>query len=492
MAFEELGPTFVKLGQVFAMRTDLILEDFADEFKKLHDQVSPLAFEEVEKVLKRQFGENIWELFTSIEEKPMAAASIAQVHGAVLKDGSRVVLKVRRPGISHIISEDVEVMYMLAEMVEKYLPEFRVFNPRGIVEEFFRTLELETNFIIEANNIRRFRLNFVDDPTIVIPKVYLDLSSPEVLVLERMDGITLSHSTSLAQDGIDPARIMRVGIQAYFKMVFKHGFFHGDLHAGNLFILPGNRLGLIDFGMVGRLNRRTQDSVANMFVALYKEDYERLAYEYVEIAPYNEGVNVDLFAKDLQYLLSPYFGLSMKNVNLGHLLMKSTAVAAQNYLVLPADLMIFFKSIVTVEGMGRMVAKDFDFLQMALEFSNDLVKTQYDPKRLKEDAWMVAKDAGALFKNFPREIRQLVRRVKHPEFAVKMSLIESEDVRRTLESTGNLIFLGLIIAGLIISGSLALHFQTEVNLFNLPMVSALMFIMAGSLGLVAFYNYIRR
>ena len=362
MAFEELGPTFVKFGQLLATRPDLVPEDVVEEFKRLHDNVAGVPFDEIQQVLERQFGASITTVFREIDPNPLAAASIAQVHRATLNDGTPVVVKVQRPGVARIIRDDVHILYFLADLLNRYVPELRPYNPHAIVDEFFKTLELETNFIVEANNIRRFIDNFRNDPTIKIPHVYLEYSGNEVLVLEALQGVPLSHKRSFAQDGVDRDMVMRTGIRAYFKMVFRDGLFHGDLHAGNLFIMPDNRLGLIDFGIVGRLNRRTQDAIANMFVSLYSEDYERLAYEYVELAPYNDKIDVDEFARDLQALLAPYFGLSMKNVNLGLLLMRSTAVAAKHHLTLPAELMLFFKSVVTVEGMGRMIADDFDLL----------------------------------------------------------------------------------------------------------------------------------
>lgn len=492
MAFEQLGPTFVKFGQLLATRPDLVPEDVVEEFKKLHDQVQAVPFAHLQKVLERQFGADISTVFREIDPNPLAAASIAQVHRAVLIDGTSVVVKIQRPGIAAIIRDDVDILYFLAELLNSYVPESRVYNPQAMVDEFFRTLELETNFIVEANNIRRFTENFKTDQTIKIPHVYFEYSGREVLVLEALQGVPLSHKGALTQEGVNPKALMTAGIRAYFKMVFKDGIFHGDLHAGNLFILPDNRLGLIDFGIVGRLNRRTQDSIANMFVALYSEDYERLAYEYVDLAPYNDQVDIDEFARDLQGLLAPYFGLSMKNVNLGLLLMRTTGVAAKHRLMLPAELMLFFKSIVTVEGMGRIIAKDFDLLSYALEFASELVKLKYEPKRIRDDFINVARDSADLLYELPRQVKHLVRKLNHPDFAVRFSVNEMEDLKRSIETSSNIIFLGFVIGALILSGSLTLFLQRGPYLFSLPAISTLSYSLAAILGLVAFRNYIRK
>ena len=492
MAFEELGPTFVKLGQVLATRPDLVPEDFVEEFKKLHDQVASLPFSDIERVLEMQFGTDIHSVFRDIDRQPLAAASIAQVHSATLIDGTEVVVKVQRPGIERLIADDVSILYYLADLLQKYVAEARPFNPVGIVDEFFRALEFETNFIIEANNIRRFQENFRNDPTVKIPRVYFEYSGRKVLVLEKLQGIPLSQRASLEQVGIDRMAIMRIGLRAYFKQVFKDGVFHGDLHAGNLFILPDGRIGLIDFGIVGRLNRRTQDAIANMFVSLYTEDYERLAYEYVELAPYNETINVDEFAKDLKNLLAPHFGLSMKNVDLGRLLMASTGIAAKHRLVLPSELMLFFKSIVTVESMARLITRDFNLLDHALEFAEEIVKARYSRDRLTEEVTLFGRDSSQLLKGLPRQLKQFIRRVGHPGFAFRISLVELDEMKRSIETSSNLIFLGLVIGSLIVGASISLSSNQVPFVFNMPITSTLLFGFAGALGLVAFYNYIRK
>ena len=499
MAFEELGPTFVKLGQLLATRPDLVPEDFVEEFKRLHDQVTALPFEQMRSTLEQQFGRDLDAVFSEIDPNPIGAASIAQVYRAVLKApagssslGQKVVVKVQRPGIVEVIKNDVGVLYFLAEQLAAFVPEAAVFNPIGIVDEFFKTLELETNFVVEANNIKRFQQNFRDDPTVKIPHVYLEHSGPKVLVLEALEGIALSQPSALTQEGLDRDEVMRTGVRCYFKQVFVHGLFHGDLHAGNLFVMPDSTVGLIDFGIVGRLNQRVRDAIANMFVALYSEDYEQLAFEYVDLAPFNDAIDVDEFAKDLQDLLAPHFGLNLKSMNLGRLLMSSTVVAAKHRLVLPSELMLFFKSIVTVEGMGRIIRSDFDLLPHALEFADELVRTKVDATRLKEDALGLGRDTAMLVRTLPRQVRQFVRKVNHPDFAFRLSLVELEEVKRSVESSSNLVFLGLVIGSLILSGSATMFVERGHLFFGIPVVSAIFYGLAGALGLAAFRNYIKK
>jgi ubiquinone biosynthesis protein len=492
MSFEELGPTFVKLGQLLASRPDLVPEDFVNEFSKLHAEVNPLPFAVIESVLKEEFGTQLHEFFQSFDPNPLGSASIAQVHRAVLKDGTNVVVKVQRPGILQTINEDLNVLYLLAELLEKYIEETRPFNPVGIVDEYFKTLDLETNFVVEANNIRRFAQNFANEPKVRIPKVYFDLTTERVLTMEALDGIPLSSDRALRQAGVNPEEIMKLGLKTYLKMVFADGLFHGDLHAGNFLIYPDNSIGLIDFGVVGRLNGKTQGAIANMLLALSKEDYERLAHEYIDLAPFNDQVNVDLFAKDLRDLVAPFFGLTLKNVNLGKILLKSSSIAARHHVQVPTELMLYFKSLVSIEGLGNKIQKDFDFLQHALEFAGDLVKMQYDPNRMMHDLTQLARESRSFINSLPRQLNFLLRKISSPDHTFKLHVQDIQDLKRSVEISFNLLFLGLLMGSLILSASY-IYIHDKENLLNgFPTLSFLGYLFAGILGVVAFFNYIRK
>jgi len=481
MAFEELGPSFVKFGQLLATRPDLIPSDYAEEFKKLHDQVKPLPFDQIERVLSDHFGQDWRSVFSEFDQNLLGAASIGQVHMARLTTGEKVVVKIQRPGIGPIIEEDLGILYTVAELLEKYVEELRLYNVAGIVDEFARSLDLETNFIIEANNIRRFKENFASEPNIRIPEVYGHLSGRKVLVMEAFEGIPLSHKNALNQEGINPEEVLRTGLRCYLKMVFSDGLFHGDLHAGNFFVLPNNRIGLIDFGVVGRLNKKTQSSIANMLVALAGEDYDRLAYEYVDLAPYAEGVDVDLFARDLRDLIAPYYGLTLKQVNVGSLLMESAALAARYHLKLPSELIMFFKSIVTIEGMGRVITKDFNFLAYSLEFAAELVSSRSEPAKIIKDLSGMGRDLNVLIGNLPRQLRMLLRRFMSLDFAIKIDLQGVAELAEAQRKNGRTIAFGVIAAGLIVAGSALLESSVGPTLFGAPAVALIHYVLAAVL-----------
>jgi ubiquinone biosynthesis protein len=492
MSFEELGPTFVKLGQLLASRPDLVPPDFVNEFSRLHDNVQPLSFSEIQQVLKEEYGENLNQYFSHFDEKPLGSASIAQVHRAILKNGEEVVIKVQRPHILGKINDDLSVLYFIAGLIEEYLPEVRHFNPVGIVDEYFKTIELETNFIVEANNLRRFTINFKDHPDIRIPKVNFDLTTERVLVMEALPGIALSNSASLKQEGLNNEQLIKKGIRAYLKMVFVDGLFHGDLHAGNFFILPNNQIGMIDFGVVGRLNLKTKNSIASMLLALSKEDYERIAFDYIDLAPFSERVDIDRFAKDLRDLIAPFYGLTLKNVNLGKLLMSSSAVAGRHGLVVPSELMLFFKSLVHIESLGQKIHPDFDFLKYALEYADEIIKVQYDTSKITQDLTQLARESKHLINGLPRQINFLLRKLSSPDYTMKFRLLELRDLQKAIESSFNLMFLAIIIASLLLSSAFVLVHPSEQLIAGMPAFSFIGFVASAFLGVLAFFNYIRK
>ncbi|MCC6276746.1 MAG: AarF/ABC1/UbiB kinase family protein [Oligoflexia bacterium] len=492
LAFEELGPTFVKFGQLLSTRPNLIPPDFVEEFKKFHDQVATVPFSEIKKTIDQEFEGKTETIFSFIDPTPLAAASIAQVHSAQMRTGEAVVIKVQRPHIVERIKEDLGVLYGLAGIIEQYIPESRPYNPHSMVDEFFKTLELETNFIVEANNIRRIAKNFENDSSVKIPHAYIEFSTPKVLVLEKIDGIPFSDQEKLRAAGIDREKIVHVGGKAFFKMVFRDGIFHGDLHAGNLFILPDNRIGVVDFGVVGRVSQKTKDSIANMLLALATEDYEMLTYEYLDLAPYNSKVNQDQLTREIRDLIAPYFGMRFKQVNFGKLLLDSTAIAARYGIVMPSELMLFFKGIVTIEGLGRTIIKDFDVLSFAMEFAEEIVKNRYDVGRMAKDLAVVGRDTSSLLAALPRQLKQLMRKLNSNDFAVDINVSQIEELRKSIQTSGSLQYLGLVIAGLTIASTMALNMGKGPHFYDMPLISLAGYSAAFFFGVIAFYNYMKR
>ena len=471
LAFEELGPTFVKLGQVLSMRPDLVPEAVVEELVKLQDQVSAMPFQTVQEILNRELGYKVQSSFREIRAEPLGAASIGQVHEAVLMTGERVVIKVLRPDIRKTIETDISLLTTLAEMFEKYFPELRVLNPKVFVEEFFKALQYELDFKIEANNIEKIKKNSEKFPDLVFPKVYRELSTHEVLVLERFDGIRLNDKEAVLNAiDVDRGKIASLGAKAFLYSVLKHGLFHGDLHGGNLFILPGNRLGVIDFGIVGRLSQKARDQLVTMVWALTQEDYETLCYTYAELGSADTSIDFDSFQREVRNVLSPYLGLNLNDVNSGRVLIEATKIAAKYNIRVPGDWMLVFRAILTMEGMGRLLDPQFDMIAMGEDLIGDLVKVQLSPSRLRDEGLKISRDVLSLLEVLPRNFRWAIRKFAKNDYAIEFKSPELARVATTLDRGSKRISRSISCLGFLLTGSILFHTDKGPMWDDLPIL----------------------
>ncbi|MBI2605670.1 MAG: AarF/ABC1/UbiB kinase family protein [Deltaproteobacteria bacterium] len=486
MAAESLGPTFVKLGQALANRPDMVPENFVEEFKKLQDNVAPLPFEVIRAVVETELGASIEDRFASFGSTPLASASIAQVHEARLKSGEDVVIKVQRPDIEKTIRNDVSVLMFLAQLMEKYMPETRIIGPVRLAEEFFTTLNYELDFAVEANTTQKVAENFKDNPHVVIPKVYREYSSHRLLTLEHLRGVRITEVQRLHEMGINPTELVDIGARAFFKMLMQDGLFHGDLHGGNLFALKDletgqAKVGVIDFGIVGRLSPSARDALSRIVLALVTEDYENLCYEYAELGSISAGVDFEAFQREVRNSLSPYMGLSLKDVNAGQVLINSTRIALRYNIRIPGDWMIVFKAIFSLEGLGRQLDADFDFLSLGGELVKDVAKERFSLERITKDIGWLARDVGALIQVAPRQIRWMFRKFNSNDFAFEIQLKDMEVLRRQIERSFRGLSLSALSASFFIASAICTHIPSEQTWQGYP-VPAIVFFALGLSG----------
>lgn len=481
-AFEKLGPSFVKLGQLLSTRPDIVPENFITELVKLQDNVQTLSFDIIKTAIERELGGPIENFFESVDPTPLASASIAQVHKARLKTGEEVVLKVQRPDIEKTINQDIAVMTVLAGLLEKYVPELRIANPTALVEEFFLTLRYELDFLVEANNMQKIAENLAEFKEIRIPKVYRQFSTKRLLTLERFDGIRLNDTEALNRSGVDKKRLAEVGAKAFLKAVMIDGLFHGDLHGGNLFVLrgeEGDQLGIIDFGIVGRLSQRARNQFANMILAIFAEDFESLAYDYAELGAAPPSVDFEAFQRDLRNAVAPYMGLNISEVNSGKVLVEATKIATKYEIRVPGEWMIVFKAILTMEGMGRSLDPEFDILGLGQDFITDLIKVRYSPQKIGKEFWFIAKEFGQLFQALPRHLRWMLRKFNRNDFALEVKIKDLPEILKRQESNSRRIAAAIVVMGSLIAGSIAMTLSGVHLWFGYPVPAILLFIAAG-------------
>ncbi len=492
LAFEELGPTFVKLGQLLSTRPDIIPENALQELARLQDNVRPLPFGVVRSALERELGQPLSEVYSSFDEVPIGAASIGQVHAATLASGEEVVVKIQRPEIQAIIETDIALLDFLAGLLEKYVPESRVFRPRIIVDEFFKTLVYELDYVVECNNMARIARNMAGISEIVIPRVYKEYSSTRVLTLERLRGIRVNDLKALDSAGTDRKKIVAVGARAFFKMILVDGVFHGDLHGGNLFILPGDKLGVIDFGIVGRLSDKSREQLAGMMISLITEDYENLCYLYAEVSVSGQFVDMESFTREVRNMLAPYMGLSLNEVNSGRLLIEATKIGARYNIQIPGDWMLVFKALITIEGMGRTLDPDFDLLANGQMLVQDMLKDQFSPQKLGRELLWAGKDLVALAQSLPRQLRWMMKKVAANDYALDIHVPEVIELKDQLDANSRRLSLSVLFVGVLVAGVLSLSHTGGWMLGPYPLHSVLLLLFAAWLFLKLGFVRIRK
>lgn len=494
-AFEELGPSFIKLAQILSARPDLITKAYADEFKKLQDEVPPFRFEEVRNIIQQELGVAIEEIFKEFEVRPIAAASIAQVHGAILKTGESVVVKVQRPRIKEIIETDIDIMRFIAELMNRYLPEAEFFNPRGIVEEFSKTVRKELNFREEARNLNKFRRNFEGHKYIYIPRLYPEYLTERVIVMERIEGVRIDRVSEIEKLGFDRSHIAKIGLEAYLKMIFEDGYFHADPHPGNIFIMPDGRIGLVDFGIVGYLTPELMESLAQAFISLVKMDFDSLIEQYIDLGFVAEEVDIESFRRtfkaDLMDFLVPLYGASISEINFTEYLDTLTHLAIKHKLKIPSDFLLVNKSLLILDSIARELDPSFNFISVAEPYASKLIRSRYSPQRLYERARRNFDEFTSFLTATPKQLRLLLRKTLKDELNLKITHLGLERLIRDLDRSANRLSFSIIVAALILGSSILTLSKVGGKIFDIPLFGAIGFLMAFILGLWLLISIIR-
>ena len=452
-ALEDMGPTFIKLGQILSTRVDLFGPEWIAEFQQLQDHAVPVAWADLQAQVHADLGDDPAVVFKSFDTTPLAVGSIAQVHGAQLADGAEVVVKIRRPDIRRIIEADLRLLTRLAEIAESEAPELARYRPREVVRQFTLSLRRELDLAAECRNAERIAKNFAEHPEIVVPSVYWEWTSERLNVQQRIEGIAGRDLAGADAAGLDRKLLARRGANAVLKMMLEDGFFHADPHPGNVFYLNENRVAFIDFGMVGRLSEARRDQVVALLQGLVGRDAAEVADVLIE---WSDGAATDLdrLRNEIDKFVDDYHSVPLKELDLGAMLGDVTGLLRDHGLTLPADLAMMVKAFISLEGMGRQIDPDFQLGPEAGPFLKRAIFARYAPDKLAKRGWRSIAGAAELLASLPRDVSQLLRAARRGNFKVQVEVKPLEKFGEQIDRAAARLTIGLVTAAMIIGTSI--------------------------------------
>jgi len=475
----ELGPTFVKLGQVLSVRPDIVPSDVIAELEHLQDDVPPADPDEVRLLLESELGGAITERFDNFDPEPMASASIAQVHKATLPDGRRVAVKVQRPGIESSIRSDLHILYSLAHLLAGRVALPGLYTPVGIVREFEAAMQLELDFLQEARSAHRFRASFADFPDIVVPKVHEELSTRRVIVMELLDGVPFSKIDRSSTDGT-VGRAMDLLIEATYQQVFEHGFFHGDPHPGNLLLLKDGRLAYLDFGLTGQLTVRMRDVVVSLFVGLVTSDAETVALTLYRAGATDGRVDLKGFKREVERLMAKYHGATLTELSQTTSLVEFVETAARFRIRLVPEYIVLVRTASILDGIARRMLPNTDIVARVQPYAQRLVGDRFKPERLTQDAIRVLQHAQMAFQDVPLQLNQVLLDIEQGNLTVRTEHAEAAELREVVRQAGMRVAVALTAAALTLSGALLLiPLALSPSLWIVPVVGGAVALLVG-------------
>lgn len=446
---EELGPTFVKLGQLLSTRSDLLPPAYIAELSKLQDSGPPVATGQIRETIRQELGAEPEELFATFASEPLASASIGQAHSATTRDGIPVVVKVRRPDAVRRVHEDLDILTNLAHRLSRAWEPARTYNVTGIVDEFSQTLRAELDYLREAQNAERFATDFAHVPEVTIPRVLWETTTSRVLTLERMTGIKINDLPGLDAAGIDRRRLASLGSDIVLQMVFDHRFFHADLHPGNLFVRPDGGIALIDFGMVGELDEDLHDKLAQFLVAFTLRSPAALAEALIDLSVARASVDRAALRSGLTSFVAQYEDRPLREVNFVRLTTQLLGVLRDEHLQLPQEISLVLKVLFTIEGIGVQLDPDFDLIAALTPYARASVRERFAPAALAKRLGRVTAETGALLEVLPTRLRHLLETADEGGIEVHLQTAELDSALRRGERIGNRLVAGVITAALI-------------------------------------------
>lgn len=473
LVLEELGPTFIKFGQIMSTRPDLMPLDFVEAFTRLQDRVKPFTYAEAKKIVEDELGQPLEKIFKSFDKEPIAAASIAQVHFATLNTGEEVVVKIQRPGIQKNILTDIRILYMIANYIDKRLGDDKLFQPLLLVEEFDNSIRRELDFIIEASNTEKLHKNFKDDANIRFSNVWWDYTTSRVLTLERLSGFRIDDDEKFTQYKIDKGKLAEKLIFAYLKQFFEDGFFHADPHMGNILISNDGKILILDCGMVGYLHRELKENFAQVFVGIITRDFERLVDAYIKLGMMTQPIDYVSFHKDIVAYMERHLDVPIKQFKISEVFTDTLANAQKYKIRVNVDFLLLMRSLAILENITRKLKPDMNILEATKPYAFDLLKKKFSFKDFKGALLKLVFDLTDTSREFPKQMKLILRKVQAGGLRFEITNPMDKKIEEGIDRLGNRISFGIIIAGLSIASAIILQNAPTPVLFGIPFLTLL-------------------
>ncbi|QDU35785.1 putative protein kinase UbiB [Maioricimonas rarisocia] len=487
MTLEDLGPTFIKFGQVLSTRPDIVPADVIAELEHLQEGVPPFPSDQAVHRLEVEFQKPLSELFAEFEREPLAAGSLGQVHRARHHDGTLLAVKIRRPNVIRDVERDLALMLDLAILMERHIPESDVFDPVGLVNHFTRTIRREMNFCREARTLQEFAKLFRDDATLTVPFVYDELTCESVLTMQFVGGCRADDDAGIARLGVAPSQLASNGARIFMKMAFELGIFHGDPHPGNLRIQADGSIGLIDYGMVGYLDRAKRDQLVDLFVAIVHQNVDDAVRIVEEMGNPSRPIDDLLLHADVQDFVETYYGVELARLNVGNMLSDFVSILSQHGLRCPADLMLLIRAIVTLEGVGRRIDPQFNLAGELAPYVERLVKRRYDPKRMAARAMADFRELLSAVHDLPIHLGNTLEKLSQDELKVQLEHRSLDRLITEFDRSSNRITVGLVTSSLIVAFALIIRSGSSASTW----ITVPVFALSGMLGIWLIYGILR-
>jgi ubiquinone biosynthesis protein len=485
LALEDLGPTFIKFGQVISTRPDIVPADLIEELAFLQESVPPFPSDVAVQLVEKEFGRPIAELFTSFDRIPLAAGSLAQVHKAVHHDGRPLAVKIRRPDVVRSVERDLALMFDLATLAERHLPDLRPFDPVGLVTQFSRTIRREMNFRREGRTLQEFRQLFRGDATLYVPQVFDELTSEGVVTMEFVSGARADDKAALEHLALPPSQIVSNGANIFMKMAFELGMFHGDLHPGNIRIRSDGVIAFLDYGMVGYLDAQKRDQLVDLFLCIVRNDVVRAVDLIQVLAQPSDVIDRLALRTDVTDFIGSYYGVSLDQLHVGRMLSDFVAMIARHGLRCPPDLMLLCRAFITLEGVGRSLYPEFNMAGELAPFVERIIRRRYDPRRLVEKTWNDVRDVAGSLHSLPGNLSRALSRIGNDNLRIQLDHRGLDKLIVEFDRSSNRIVVGVVTSAILLSSAIILRGGGSLWI-NIPA-----FLISGFLGVWLIYGILR-